>query len=112
MNSRPRVFMVWPMMAMEMATGMRQARPSRALKNMIRAIEATGTSTVPARSGIWWATNEWVTPALSSMTLRMRPLVVVSKKPSGMATTLAMDSLRMLVSTRKATRCEHASEAK
>ena len=44
--------------------------------------------------------------ALSSMILRIRPLVVLSKKPSGSWTSRFMATRRISVSTRNAAKCE------
>lgn len=53
-----------------------------------------------------------VTPALSSITLRIFPLVLMSKKPRGMCTMRRTDSFLMLDSTRKAARCDDMRAAK
>ena len=50
--------------------------------------------------------------ALSSIILRIRPVVLPSKKPNGMATTRRMAYLRILLSTRNAAKCEHISAPK
>ena len=112
MKALPRVFMVYVMMPIAVNTGTRQAKPSRQSNTAMSATDSKGTSAVPAMSGSWWARNEWVMPALSSMILRILPLVVVSKKPSGMLTMRRMALLRMLLSTRNAAKCEHISAPK
>ena len=112
MNSRPRVFMVYAMMPIAVKTGTRQASPNRQSKAAISATASSGTSAVPAMSGSWWARKEWVMLALSSIILRIRPVVLLSKKPSGMPTMRRMALLRMLLSTRNAAKCEHISAPK
>ena len=106
MNSLLDVFIMYIIVPPAMISGIMQASPSCQLIAKIRTAAITGTSRVAARSGSWCARKEWVMPALSSIILRMRPLVVLSKNPRGISTTLFIASLRMLDSTRKAARCE------
>ena len=67
----------------------------------------------------WWAAGMAVASIvlyfaalMSSIILRIRPLVLMSKKPRGIRTIWRMASLRKFDSTRKAARCEDINAAK
>ena len=91
---------------------MMQTSPSFQSNQKISAAATKGTSTAPAKSGNWWARKLWVILALSSIILRMRPLVLQSKNPRGIATIRRIASRRKLDSTRKAARCDAINAVK
>ena len=101
-NSLPLVFMVYPMINMAMTTGTIHAKPNCQLNIPMSNMVIAGTKIVPDKSGSWCARKEWVMLALSSMILRIRPLVFVSKKPRGIFTILHIASFRRFDSTRNA----------
>lgn len=78
------------------------ANPIAQLNIPMSNIVITGTKIVPDKSGNWCARKEWVMLALSSMILRIRPLVFVSKKPRGIFTILRIASFLRFDSTRNA----------
>ena len=71
-----------------------------------------GATTLPATSGSMCATKVWVWLESSSIILRMRPVFCVSKKPNGTRISRSMAVRRILVSMRKAERCESMRAAK
>ena len=100
------------MMANAPTMGSIEAKPNCQSTASSSTITPMGATTLPATSGRMWAKNVWVCAESSSMILRIRPVLWVSKKPNGARMSRSMARRRMLVSTRKAAKCEHMSTTK